>query len=281
VSENEGPAVREAEPQLYLAGRQHVNGADLDRFLADAGVPPGPAGAPAWGSDAPSDGERLTEVAGRLCYMSFANPRPGGYRAYVDNIKECGHGSTLEHAVWNVIACGVSRNLTHELVRHRAGWSYSQLSTRFCDSRETEFVCDEKVRADPELHRAWREHVRDALKLYDRIDAIVTARLLMAAESPAVLTRAERTSLRKQSRETARQVLPGCMATRIFCTFNGRSLRHFLEMRAAAGAAWEMRRFANSVYALMIGEAPALLADYVKLPLPDGTFELTTPWRKV
>ena len=55
--------------------------------------------------------------------MSFAKPRPGGNKAYLDHILEVGHGSVLEHAVWNFVFTGVSRSLTHELVRHRAGWA--------------------------------------------------------------------------------------------------------------------------------------------------------------
>ena len=108
------------EPAVYLVGRQVVDPAEVDRFLADHGV--------SWQTDTEVAGERSVETAGRVCYMSFARPRPGGNKAYLDHILEVGHGSVLEHAVWNFVFTGVSRSLTHELVRHRAGWAYSQLS---------------------------------------------------------------------------------------------------------------------------------------------------------
>ncbi len=104
------------EPSVYVLGRQTVDDAELDRFLADHGV--------SWESDSEVAGEVLTETAGRVCYMSFAKPRPGGNAAYLTHIKEVGHGSVLEHAVWNLLLTGVSRSLTHELVRHRAGFGF-------------------------------------------------------------------------------------------------------------------------------------------------------------
>src|SRR6266542_3961951 len=87
------------EPTVYVMGRQTVNNAEIA-------------------------GEHLVETAGRICYMSFAKPRPGGNQAYIGHILEVGHGSVLEHAVWNLLFTGISRSLTHELIRHRAGMGY-------------------------------------------------------------------------------------------------------------------------------------------------------------
>src|SRR5437773_12050632 len=113
------------EPTVYLLGRQQTNAAEVDRFLADHGV--------AWQTDTEVAGEYLVEVAGRVCYMSFAKPRPGGNKAYIDHILEVGHGSVAEHALWKFLFTGNSRWPTHELIRHRAGWGYSQLSQRYVD----------------------------------------------------------------------------------------------------------------------------------------------------
>jgi len=71
-----------------------------------------------------TDGERLAEFAGRLCYMSQRNPASRSTREYLENIKKQGHGSVLEHANYSLLVEGVSRSLTHELVRHRAGMAY-------------------------------------------------------------------------------------------------------------------------------------------------------------
>ncbi len=104
-------------PSVYLVGCQQVDDIEMARFLTDQGVS-------GYRSDATTDGEELIEVAGRLCYESFKSPRPGGNAKYIEHILEVGHGSVVEHEVFNFIVTGVSRTLTHELVRHRAGMSY-------------------------------------------------------------------------------------------------------------------------------------------------------------
>src|SRR5688500_12236940 len=103
-------------PAVYLVGRQEVVQGELESFMQDHGV--------TWQSDSEMGAEVLCATAGRVCYMSFAKPRPGGNAAYLDRIKQERHGSVTEHAVWNFIFTGISRSLSHELVRHRAGWGY-------------------------------------------------------------------------------------------------------------------------------------------------------------
>ncbi|MGB0716036.1 MAG: FAD-dependent thymidylate synthase, partial [Phycisphaerae bacterium] len=120
-------------PQVYLVGRPSLEQSQIDQFLADHEVSE-------WTTDAPSPSETLPELAGRLCYMSFKKPRPGGNSAYLGHIKEVGHGSVFEHSIWNFIITGVSRSFTHELVRHRAGFGYSQLSQRYVDESVADFV---------------------------------------------------------------------------------------------------------------------------------------------
>src|SRR5688500_20413118 len=95
-----------------------------------------------------SDGERLAEFAGRLCYMSQRNPASRTTRDYLENIKKQGHGSVLEHASYSLLLEGVSRSLTHELVRHRAGFAYSQLSQRYVDASVAAFVVPQEIAGD-------------------------------------------------------------------------------------------------------------------------------------
>lgn len=120
------------EPSVYLVGRQEVAQEGVDAFLADHGV--------TWETDTEVGAEALCETAGRVCYMSFAKPRPGGNAAYLDHIKQVGHGSVTEHAVWNLLLTGISRTCSHELVRHRTGVAYSQLSQRYVDESVGEYV---------------------------------------------------------------------------------------------------------------------------------------------
>lgn len=77
----------------------------------------------------------LPEFAGRFCYRSWAKGRET--RDYIENIKESGHGSVLEHGVITLAISGVSRALTHELIRHRAGFAVSQESQRYVDRSPT------------------------------------------------------------------------------------------------------------------------------------------------
>jgi thymidylate synthase (FAD) len=140
------------EPKVYVVGRSNVDDKVLDDFLQDHDVAH-------WETDSECGGEVLSETAGRVCYMSFAKPRPGGNKAYLGHIKESGHGSVLEHPVWNLIVSGVSRSLSHELVRHRAGFAYSQLSQRYVD----ESVCEVIVPKD------LQEEVAAAQKLMELV----------------------------------------------------------------------------------------------------------------
>src|SRR6266436_9125884 len=146
------------EPAVYLIGKQTVNDGELTRFLADHGVN--------WNSDSTVPAEIVTETAGRVCYMSFAKPRPGGNAAYLHHIKEVGHGSVLEHAVWNLLFTGISRSLTHELVRHRAGMGYSQLSQRYVDESVAEYVEPDVIADDAELHKIWLDCVAQSHRAY-------------------------------------------------------------------------------------------------------------------
>ena len=262
-------------PKVYLLGKQELQSAELDRFLADHGV--------SWESDSEVAAEVITESAGRLCYMSFAKPRPGGNATYLHHIKEVGHGSVLEHAVWNFVITGVSRSLTHELVRHRSGWGFSQLSQRYVDESVAEYVEPDIVAQDPELHAIWLDAVTHAHAAYVKLAEGLNAKLAdpTAAAAAMLPPDADRTSRRKTARQAARSVLPNATETKITVTANARALRHFLEQRGSVHAEPEIRKLANRMLDLLVVESPNLFGDYVKVPLPDGTFDLQTPFRKV
>jgi thymidylate synthase (FAD) len=251
------------EPAVYLVGRQVVDSGEVNRFLADHGV--------SWQTDTEVAGEHLAEVAGRLCYMSFARPRPGGNSAYLNHILEVGHGSVLEHAAWNFVFAGVSRSLTHELVRHRH-FSYSQLSQRYVDESVAEYVEPDSIASDPEMHAIWLDAIAHAHQAYVK---------LVEKLADHYKDEPDRTQRRKLARQAARSVLPNATETKIFVTGNARALRHFIEMRASRHAEVEIRKLAVKVLQIMQKEAPHLFGDYQLVPLPDGTCEASSPHRKV
>jgi thymidylate synthase (FAD) len=190
---------------------------------------------------------------------------------YLGHILEVGHGSVLEHAVWNLLFVGVSRSCTHELVRHRH-MGYSQLSQRYVDESVAEYVEPDCIAADPELHQLWLDAVAQSHQAYVKL----TEKLLDTFKDEP-----DRTLRRKLARQAARSVLPNATETKIFVTANARALRHFIEMRASRHAEVEIRKLALKVLEIMRQEAPHIFNDYQLVPLPDGTFEATTPHRKV
>lgn len=252
-------------PKVYLVGRQTVDDHALDEFLSDHDIKK-------WSTDTEVAGEKLIEVAGRLCYMSFAKPRPGGNASYISHILEVGHGSVLEHSVYNLIITGVSRSFTHELIRHRAGFGYSQLSQRFVDESECSFVEPDAIASDPHLHQVWLDAVQKAQHAYQTLADGLAAKFADIDD---------RTLRRKKAREAARSVLPNATETKIFVTANGRALRHFIEMRADPAADAEIRKVAVAILKLLQTDSPNLFGDYVLSDLPDGGQTASTSHKKV
>ncbi len=200
-----------------------------------------------------SDGEKLAEFAGRLCYMSQRNPASRQTREYLENIKRQGHGSVLEHANYSVLAEGISRSLTHELVRHRAGWGYSQLSQRYVDESEAQFVIPPAIIDDPALEKAWKAQMETAQKVYVELVDQLMERYSWVAD---------KVHRRKMAREAARGVLPNSTETKIVMTGNARAWRTMLELRSSEGAEMEIRRFAVAALRLMQAEAPGFFSDF-------------------
>jgi len=200
-----------------------------------------------------TDGERLAEFAGRLCYMSQHNPAKRETGEYLENIKKQGHGSVLEHANYSLLLEGVSRSLTHELVRHRAGFSYSQLSQRYVDESEANFVMPPAVIGDPSLEQTWRTQVEQAQAAYVGMVEQLMERYGWVAD---------KVHRRKMAREAARAVLPNATETKIVVTGNARAWRTMLELRSSEAAELEIRRLAVAVLRLLAAEAPSFFSDF-------------------
>jgi thymidylate synthase (FAD) len=262
-TESELKVVR--EPTVYLVGRQSINDDALKEFLDDHGV--------AWQTDTEIGGEKLIEVGGRVCYMSFGSAQRRKTNAdYIGHLLEVGHGSVLEHAVWNFIITGVSRSFTHELIRHRAGFGYSQLSQRFVDESTADFVEPDCIAEDAALHELWLETIRACQLAYCTLSEALMEKF--AAEP-------NRTLRRKLARQAARSVLPNATETKIFVTANARAARHFIEMRASEHAEIEIRKVAVQMLKILQKEAPNIFGDYEIVTLDDGTEAAHTDFRKV
>jgi len=200
-----------------------------------------------------TDGERLSEFAGRLCYMSQKNPAGRPTREYLENIKKQGHGSVLEHANYSLLLEGVSRSLTHELVRHRAGFAYSQLSQRYVDESEANFVMPPAIIGDEVLEASWNEQMDAAQKSYVALVESLMQRYAWVGD---------KIHRRKMAREAARGVLPNSTETKIVVTGNARAWRTMLELRSSEGAELEIRRCAVEIVRILQREAPGFFSDF-------------------
>ena len=250
------------DPKVYLVGRQMVSEGELQRFLNDEGV--------SWSTDTEVGAERLAEMAGRVCYMSYGKGRKTN-NEFLQHIIEVGHGSVLEHSVFSFLITGVSRSFTHELIRHRH-FSYSQLSQRYVDESDSDFVEPDVIAADPDLHAIWVEGVEATRAAYDKLVHGLESKF---TDVP------EKTLRRKLARQAARSILPNATETKIFVTGNARAMRHFVELRGSEHADVEIRKVAVEMLRILMREAPNEFCDYTFETLPDGSVATRTTHPKV
>lgn len=219
-----------------------------------------------WEPEDWESGDTIPEIAGRVCYQSFGNPRPGGNHAYMLRILSEGHGSVTEHATIGFIISGVSRSLTHELIRHRAGTAVSELSQRFVDASDLGFVVPPKHGNNPPPAFLDLCHVAksDYQSLSDELKALAATTLE-----------------RKRIRESARSVLPNCTETHIAFTANLRAWRNVLEQRGNIHADLEIRRLAVALLPRLAEYAPNVFQDFETFVDEDGHESVRYQWRKV
>ncbi len=236
-----------------------------------------------WESDSDVPGQVLSEFAGRLCYLSFGEDAgfEGGHRtiqgrtsneSYLENILKVKHGSVLEHAVWSLLIEGVSRALTHELVRHRAGFGFSQLSQRYVDESEIGFVLPPEIQDGSRAYDSWVAACENSLTSYRELLTELTGQI--GDDGPATMRK-------KRARQAARSVLPNAAETKLVVTGNARAWRHFIEMRGSGSADVEIRRLAVSVLDVLRQEAPHMFGDLHTTAQPDGTDVVQTVFSKV
>jgi thymidylate synthase (FAD) len=242
-------------PKVYVLGRQVVVAEELARFLSDEGM--------LFSTDTPLAAEVLAEVAGRTCYMSFGKGRKSN-QEYLENILSSKHGSVLEHAVWNLLITGVSRSLTHELVRHRAGFGYSQLSQRYVDEGDARYVVPPLYQESEELQQKWQQTIDLIRKAYMELAEATTQ--YVQQKHPEMAPR----DRRKWARQAARSILPNACETKIFVTGNSRAWRHFLELRGSPHADTEIRLLAVEVCKALKKESPNIFHDVELVDEPDG-----------
>lgn len=224
--------------------------------------------------------EKLSKTAGQLCYMSFGPERTMNIDAgkYFENIRQQKHGSVMEHANFSMLLWGVSRSFTHEMVRHRAGVGFSQVSQRYVGNNALRFVERPEFVADSVLH--WR-----FLRLIDRTveEYVWLSNYLFEKQSEGleILSAERKSDLKKKVRQCSRSGLENYTEAPILVTGNVRAWRNILEQRVSEHAEVEIRRIVYNVFLCLEPFMPNILSDYKTVTLADGTLALASPHSKV
>jgi thymidylate synthase (FAD) len=231
--------------RIYLVASVSFAGG-LEEFLAHRQL--------TWERDGTrSDAEDLVEAAGRVCYLSFGSRQHRRDNAeYLSNLVAKGHESVLEHSSFTLLADGISRALSHQLVRHRVGFAYSQLSQQYKDELDADFVQPAGLERDPKSLARWKAFIEEARAVYRDL-------IQSADQSNFELSRHER---HRWHRSVARSVLPNATATTLMVTGNARAWRHLLAIRGGILGDLEMREYCVKVHEKLMTAAPNLFTDY-------------------
>lgn len=181
--------------------------------------------------------ELLIEDAARLCYDSFEKKGPGSHVSIIEHLIRSGHESVLEHASVTFRVGGVSRALTHQLVRHRIA-SYSQRSQRYVKESEPNYVTPPSI-AGTIAEIEYDDFMKSTWEFYNK--------LLKAGIKG----------------EDARFVLPNACCSEIIVTMNFRALRNFFKLRTSKHAQWEIRDLAKRMFNFASTVAPTVFKDIV------------------
>jgi thymidylate synthase (FAD) len=181
------------------------------------------------------DSDAICAAAGKSCYsdksaydiLGDENPEK-----VLGRIVGMGHFSVVEHASFTFSVEGVSRALTHQLVRHRLA-SFSQQSQRYVSLDEPTYVVPKTIAADPRSRQLYEDLMQKIWDTYRELEKTVPP-------------------------EDARYVLPNGCTTNITITMNARELLHFFSLRCCNRAQWEIREMADKMLVLCKGVSPTI-----------------------
>lgn len=234
-------------------------------------------GAGDWTTDAADDHSYLVEVAGRSCYRSFGaglnknvtRVREGNANYVGNGILAAKHGSVLEHAYDTFALCDVSRILTHELVRHRAGVAVSQESGRYVRVDSIKYYYPESLKKDflaqiaDEIGREPRDLFEDVEEVFDGMFDTLERAVSILENDILRLSKIKNFDAKKKLQSAIRRLAPNGMATSIIVTANHRAWRHITSMRTASAAEEEIRLVQYLLFERLRDLHPAIYQDAV------------------
>jgi len=205
--------------------------------------------------------ENLYEFAGRLCYESwkvdgeFTNKNliriREGNKKYLKNILKVNHGSVLEHGNIVILFNNVSRIFTHELIRHRVGTAMSQTSGRYVRNDDIKIWIPEPFANDDEIMEKIKKNI------------LQTENLIKYLTNKFKVNEMKSFKEKKEFTSLLRRFTPNGISNNILFSFNGRSLKHVLNMRTSENAELEMRIIFKELKERMKKEFPNLMQDII------------------
>jgi thymidylate synthase (FAD) len=267
--------------QFHLPGlHEFVEAENLQAIAADPASPLAKIIAAVENDGPYTSPELMPEFGGRFCYESWAKGRTTP--EYNENILEDAHGSVLAHSTVNVVITGVSRSLTHELIRHAAGIAISQQSQRYVDMGNPLFVIPPGIMhysgIDSQDAVEWLHDQQETLISYGKWQEYMREAITHDVSLEDAFVKSVR---KKRANEAARGSLPNSIETKMLWTVNIRALRHVVEMRGDDSADLEIRRLAVEFAKLGQRAAPTLFDDVTFGEGDFGVGTVTTKHRKV
>lgn len=215
--------------------------------------------------------ERIIASAAKLCYSSahveeiMDNLTDENTDKFLNMLMSYGHESPIEHVSFTFAIEGVSRSLTHQLVRHRIA-SYSQQSQRYVRLNQFEYIIPPEIEKDDKAKQIFISSMEKSQEAYDELVQILKERYMSEGLSTS--------SAEKKSIEDARYVFPNACETKIIVTMNARSLANFFRHRCCNRAQWEIRALAEIMLEHVKAVAPTLFKysgpGCVGGPCPEG-----------
>ena len=207
--------------------------------------------------------EKAVAAAAKLCYASvgvdeiFEKLSDEKTEAFLGKLIGLGHASPFEHATFTFAIEGVSRVLTHQLVRHRIA-SYSQQSQRYVKLDQFEYITPPSIANNAVAKAIFDEAMGQDQKAYNEIVNALMPQHLEVFKQGGYTEKEARQMAEKKAIEDARFVFPNACETKIVVTMNARSLMNFFDHRCCNRAQWEIREMAEQMLMIVKREAPTL-----------------------
>lgn len=206
--------------------------------------------------------EKVVAGAAKLCYSSSGvsklmnSLKQRDIEKFITMLAIMGHESPFEHINFTFGIEGVSRSLTHQLVRHRIGSSYSQKSQRYVKEGSFEYVVPPHIQNIPEAKKMYIKSMEDAQIYYDNLTDILFKEHYEDNLAKGKPGKTAKSLAEKKAIEDARYVLPNSCETKIVVTMNARALFNFFNKRCCNRAQWEIRELAIEMLKLVLDIAP-------------------------